>query len=262
MPPKPIIWVDRPKPKRFDGQYLTVERIEQKLDGYRVTIVQKHKNRLPAVYGRTVRQDLNLSSSLSSCGWYYYLISSMPPHSILDGELLHPKGFNFIKTALKERSSNLQFFAFACPYWDGKDMRFRWFQPSIAIDFVPDVSEQFPADASSIIEECKKRDWEGVILKCKPYEDWWKIKVTHTIDLQILDVNPGDGRLYGTVGSVWTKFGNVSGFTDDERQEIRIGRWMEVEFQGMVKERMRHARFVRWRNDLDDASNTTKNNPI
>lgn len=92
------------------------------------------------------------------------------------------------------------------------------------------------------------KNWEGLMLnKNVPYEfkrttNLIKVKKFLTIDLPIVEVLEGDGRLQGTLGAFVVKYGdntvNVgSGFTDDERKkywalrELLIGKIVEIKFK-------------------------------
>lgn len=91
-------------------------------------------------------------------------------------------------------------------------------------------------------------NWEGLMLnKNVPYDfkrttNLIKIKKFLTIDLPIVEVLEGDGRLKGTLGAFVVKYGdntvNVgSGFTDEERtkfwesRELLIGKIVEIKFK-------------------------------
>lgn len=92
------------------------------------------------------------------------------------------------------------------------------------------------------------KNWEGLMLnKNVPYEfkrttNLIKIKKFLTIDLPIVEVLEGDGRLQGTLGAFVVKYGDNtvkvgSGFTDDERKkywalrELLIGKIVEIKFK-------------------------------
>jgi len=93
-----------------------------------------------------------------------------------------------------------------------------------------------------------KQGWEGLMLnkdatyKCKRTTDLIKIKKFYTMDLPIVKVIEGDGRLKGTLGSLVVQYKentvNVgSGFDDEtrkifwEKRELLIGRVIEVKYK-------------------------------
>jgi ATP-dependent DNA ligase len=107
-------------------------------------------------------------------------------------------------------------------------------------------------------------DAEGVVLKVGHREGWFKVKEVRTADLVCTGVKPGraDGKFIGEAGSVegsaWREghlvaLGWFSGMCDGEREDIDgscVGRVFEVEYQYVgAGGRMRHPRFVRWRDD-------------
>lgn len=96
--------------------------------------------------------------------------------------------------------------------------------------------------------------WEGLMLnkdstyKCKRTTDLIKIKRFYTMDLPIVEVMEGDGRLKGTLGSLVVKYKdntvNVgSGFDDETRRrfwdnrELLIGRVVEVKYKEISKDK-------------------------
>lgn len=96
--------------------------------------------------------------------------------------------------------------------------------------------------------------WEGLMLnkdavyKCKRTTDLIKIKRFYTMDLPVVDVLEGDGRLKGTLGALVVKYKdntvNVgSGFDDKTRRrfwnnrELLIGRVVEVKYKEISKDK-------------------------
>lgn len=96
--------------------------------------------------------------------------------------------------------------------------------------------------------------WEGLMLnkdavyKCKRTTDLIKIKRFYTMDLPVVDVLEGDGRLKGTLGALVVKYKdntvNVgSGFDDETRRrfwnnrELLIGRVVEVKYKEISKDK-------------------------
>lgn len=99
-----------------------------------------------------------------------------------------------------------------------------------------------------------EQGWEGLMLnkdavyKCKRTTDLIKIKRFYTMDLPIVEVLEGDGRLKGTLGALVVKYKentvNVgSGFDDETRKrfwdnrESLIGRVVEVKYKEISKDK-------------------------
>lgn len=144
------------------------------------------------------------------------------------------------------------------------------------------------ATVESLQADAARIGIEGYVLKEHHYDGWWKVKVVHTADCVVTGIQPGEGKYKGFCGalklSVYKKpeccgLGHVlnagdcwvcvkcnahharelvevadcSGMTDMQRRAITkhdIGRVVEVAYQEMgSKGRLRHPRFVRWRDD-------------
>ena len=114
------------------------------------------------------------------------------------------------------------------------------------IEMVYEGSEQSKID--EWLDYAVDKGWEGLILnKDMPYEfkrtpSVIKLKRFSTVDLEIVDVIEGKGRLKGTLGAVVLNFkGNHvncgSGFTDEDRtqlwleRESLIGRVAEIKYK-------------------------------
>lgn len=113
------------------------------------------------------------------------------------------------------------------------------------------------ADQSEIdkwLQYAVDNDWEGIMLnkddyyRCKRVTSLCKIKRFYTMDLRVVDVVEGDGRLKGTLGSLVVEFkGNTvnvgSGYSDEQRAEIWnnrddiIGRVIEVKYKEVTKDK-------------------------
>ena len=98
------------------------------------------------------------------------------------------------------------------------------------------------------LDKAEENDWEGVMInldtpyECKRSKNLIKVKKFYTYDLEVIDMEEGDGRNKGTLGALVVKYKNNtvnvgSGFTDDERKylwenkEDIIGRVIEVKFK-------------------------------
>lgn len=99
-----------------------------------------------------------------------------------------------------------------------------------------------------------EQGWEGLMLnkdatyKCKRTTDLIKIKRFYTMDLPIVKVLEGDGRLKGTLGALVVKYKdntvNIgSGFNDETRREFwedrdnLVGRIIEVKYKEISKDK-------------------------
>lgn len=97
-------------------------------------------------------------------------------------------------------------------------------------------------------------DWEGLMLnkdaayKCKRTTDLIKIKRFYSMDLPIIDVLEGDGRLKGTLGALVVQYKNNtvnvgSGFDDETRRKFwaekdaLIGQIAEVKYKEVTKDK-------------------------
>lgn len=112
-------------------------------------------------------------------------------------------------------------------------------------------------DQSQIIkwlDYAVKQGWEGLMLnkdatyKCKRTADLIKIKRFYTMDLPVVKILEGDGRLKGTLGALVVQYKenvvNVgSGFDDETRRkfwetrESLIGRVIEVKYKEISKDK-------------------------
>ena len=113
------------------------------------------------------------------------------------------------------------------------------------------------SDQSQIIkwlDYAVEQGWEGLMLnkdavyKCKRTTDLIKIKRFYTMDLPVVEVLEGDGRLKGTLGALVVQYKentvNVgSGFDDETRKrfwdnrESLIGRVVEVKYKEISKDK-------------------------
>ncbi len=127
------------------------------------------------------------------------------------------------------------------------------------------------------LEYAVKHDYEGLMLnknttyKCKRTTDLIKIKRFYTMDLEVVDVIEGDGRLKGAFGAFVVKYKdntvNVgSGYSDELRTEIwnnkdkMIGKIIETKYKEITKDKktglesLQFPVFVRFRDDKTEES--------
>ena len=104
------------------------------------------------------------------------------------------------------------------------------------------------------LDKAEENDWEGVMInldtpyECKRSKNLIKVKKFYTYDLEVVDVEEGDGRNKGTLGALVVKYKdntvNVgSGFTDEERKDFWenrediIGRVIEVKYKEITTDK-------------------------
>ena len=104
------------------------------------------------------------------------------------------------------------------------------------------------------LDKAIEKDWEGLMLnkdatyKCKRTTDLIKIKRFYSMDLPVIDVVEGDGRLSGTLGALIVRYKNNtvnvgSGFNDEQRRALwekrseLIGRIVEVKYKEITKDK-------------------------
>ena len=122
---------------------------------------------------------------------------------------------------------------------------------------------------------------EGYVFKNGNKLDWAKWKPSPTIDCYVTGVTMGNGKYAGTIGSVQVSvysqdrlgvcvIADVSGMTDDERETMRelhrygalCGQVIEVAYQYVgSRGRLRHPRFVRFRDDKSQNMCLTDQDP-
>jgi DNA ligase-1 len=120
-------------------------------------------------------------------------------------------------------------------------------------------------------------DWEGLMInkdatyKCKRTTDLIKVKRFYTMDLRVVDVIEGDGRLKGTLGALVVEFnGNTvnvgSGYSDEQRTDIWnnrediVGTIVEVKYKEVTSDKktglesLQFPIFIRLRRDKTEPS--------
>lgn len=199
---------------------------------------------------------------------------------------------SYVKSALAQRSSELEFVGFAIE--GGIAPR----RPELAL---PELEREFaqhrvpfaefyhlPQDwikkPEDLFTEWSECGWnghgvEGIVFKNGNLLDWHKWKPTRTIDLVVTGITDGAGKYEGLPGSlvcsviiehgenhaITQEVANVSGMDDDTRELITsddVGRVCEVAYQYVgSKARLRHPRFVRWRDDKEAHACTADQDP-
>lgn len=272
------------RPKAFEWKGEKVAWAHAKRDGWRLTLVINEYGIIRG-YGRDLNVDLfKKYPLLYNANWVQRLVRKKVCDTIIDGELWAP-GFkaSIVSSMLARDSAHLlEFDVFAVPVIGGMDTRhvelenirnivvdkykMRW-APYRRVSPLEKTRESFLNDVEP--------DSEGWVLKAAHWDGWYKVKHELTADLIVTGIKEGDGRHIGAlgalIGSVHTPTGmrevaNVgSGLTDKDRDELMelhdkgqlLGRVMEVKYQYVAdRGRLRHPRFVRWRDDKPAAECT------
>lgn len=194
---------------------------------------------------------------------------------VILGELFYP-GFpaSYVKTGLANCDTNAKFEAFALlkvPNTTHEELA-NWTLENTAdtcayhgIPFVQFLtnSESF-ADCSVelLFNKTVCEDNEGFVFKDGNLKNWRKWKPEKTIDLICTGFTDGAGKYTNLIGSIEGSLADgravasVSGMDDQVRRDISfdknacIGRVFECKYQRVEsKGRLRHPRFVRWRDD-------------
>lgn len=178
-----------------------------------------------------------------------------------------------------------RFVAFDVLFYDGVDMRENplierqnFLREAINRYGNPLVNAiQGVKDSRAHYESIVEAGGEGVILKdlTSAYAEpgsWIKVKRYSTLDVIVTGFTEGKGKYVGQIGAAIVSVlsssgqtldvGQVSGMTDEVRLDMTqspgdwIGRVIEIAAQEFAKERLRHPRFKRVRQDSDPTSCT------
>lgn len=194
-----------------------------------------------------------------------------------------------VPTALKDQRGLLRVRAFAVPYEGGEPLTTYAAQAEYLKDMEVPTPTLFGFAPHMLTDEAltkyaTQRGFEGWMMKVETDEGprWWKYKLEGTADVVVLDTKDSKGYLKGTDGMVgslvvgvlctatthddhacwdleglsYREVAAVSGLEDEERDAMTAergslpGRVCEIRFQREGgKDRLRHPRFVRWRED-------------
>ena len=226
-----------------------------KLDGHRCLIV-KHKD-LVQIFARS-------GQLIEGCEEIEKIIAKSKYKSfVLDGELLAKVEDKSISSQERFRKTlkavhrkgiknDLEFFAFdVISYKEFKEKKsertynerrkilsdicndLKGYNKSIPIIYLPVIYEGHDFDkVEELLAKVRKKHLEGLMMNIndavyefKRTKSLLKIKVMDDVDLRILSVKEGSGRLKGTLGRIICnykgyKLGVGSGFTDEDRKQI------------------------------------------
>lgn len=251
----------RPKPRDWNGEEFT--QCERKLDGIRLTIIRDFDGKILAV-GR--KESLNYWPKIQYLSELKALIESMPPGTMVDGELHPAHGISTdVPSAIRMRQP-LTYSVFAMPFLNGVDFRqaalkiVRKTLTSCGFNITP--LEEFSGTRHDMQRLAVSRNIEGFVLKQFHYAGWYRIKPVHTIDAIVTATHRGKGRLENSLGSLQLAVFNGdhlidigrcgSGLNDDQRfsNQDLVGRVCEVMCDEItVHWKLRFPVFVRWRDD-------------
>lgn len=268
------MWIhDLLKPKDWDGKERPYMYIQQKFDGHRMAMFKQSDGSVKA-FGRKVRDDLELLQKyprLLDHPLVQEFQKQAPKLSSVDCEVYVPEGsVSEVKTALIDASKPLDIKVFAVPFWGGKD--FSRLLPTYSYQHIPEPycveTLKLATDKQSeseLLAWAIEAEYEGYVLKQNNYANWWKVKVTHTVDCLVTDVIDGKGRNLGLIGSlecsVYDPDGNLNvignvgcGLTDEMRfgfiGDDPVGKIAEIEYQSIgANGKIIHGRFIRFRDD-------------
>ena len=253
---------DRPKIRNYDGE--PIRFVQDKMDGFYCEVY------CSAEFGTMAFLRSRKENITSLLPWLPYI----PNESIVLGEL-HCQGTpaTSVITMLQERSSQLQFSAFAVPIWNGQDcfgkdfdyndfLRHQGFNtPNMFMEFLKPTTP----DVKQLLKSAAKRGIEGYVLKVSHLDGWYKLKPRKTVDAFVtgytisksltyfgelkgfrVEVRDGDASVViANVGS-----GLTAEFKHSCKPDEWIGKVMEVEYQSMAsKGRLQFPHFIRWRED-------------
>ena len=265
--------------KRTDFRYAHVKR-----DGHMMIISIKDSG-MPEVLSKNYNK-----KDLSWHPVWHNLVTKIPPGTVMYCELWRPgKPAAYISSGLVNKDTEMRLEVFAVPTGLPYSLELahvalecrRW-----GLDFVPFYDKRDeplslgPWPDEDITKCPLYPDSEGYVLKNSNMSEPFKYKPFKTADLLITGINAGKGKHLGKIGAIicsiedktaltgaqgaLTEVGNVSGMSDSMRDWMTmqhaagklIGRIAEVRYQYVnSKGRLRHASFVRMRDDKDVPDN-------
>ena len=245
-----------------------IEALHIKRDGHQTRVVKESSGKVIVL----TRNDIDITKQVKHLPFMSRALSQQPHSTIMFGELWIAGGAaSDIKTALKHRSCDmrLDFFGLQRAYGEPLEWSLQeaelWFQ-SKGFSFIPYRLCDFKKPSTAIEWMCKQelQDWdiEGYVLTKGNMQAVAKWKPVKTIDLICTGFTEGKGANIGLVGSITcstvggTELCTAGGFTEDMRLEISsneqkyLGKVVEIKYQCVASNgRLRHPRFVRWRED-------------
>lgn len=265
---------------------------QRKYDGWRLTLFSGvDKKGEYAAYSRQITPEHDLSTKLEYLPWFQHFCQGGWDYgTILDGELIYPgRNASYIPTALKQQDPYLQYVIFGTPLIGMNDCTrtpMNKLKETLLMQGLPvgvsfaDFDELNPVDwwhrpIQALIDDslhhARSRGWEGVVVKREVWGGWWKIKLDASDDLIVMGWRRGIGKFFGKMGALTLGYlddtgrlvecATCSGMDDATRDAFNpkedIGRVVEVTHNGVTEHgRLRHPRFIRWRDDKDPSECT------
>lgn len=242
----------------------------EKVDGHRLILGVRPKG----LDGKSVALTTtghDILDRIREVGYRWPLnVLKMPDDTWLDCELcVAGRPASYVKTALANGDPALAITCHAIPVFAGdlidcypledvEDMCIRHGVP------FTEWEHCWPKQLLSEWEtKARARKLEGWVFKRANYSGWYKLKVENTVDLVVTGFVDGNGKHIGLVGSLrgstyhntaLVEVACVGGMDDETRLAIDekrdLGRVMEVRYQQLGSGgRLRHPRFIRWRDD-------------
>ncbi len=244
----------RPKARAYDGECWV--RAEVKMDGWRLGVCIE--NGVPVFFGRKPRDlDLHVFDCMDQ-------FRGLPEDTIIDCELHIPgKNSTEVPRAIKDENMDLQCTPFAIYRW-GHEYIEDWTRHDnlMSVQFGVNVTDYHPNSWSraDLLQKAEFLGVEGFVLKEFPNRNWYKLKVTHTIDAVVTAIHMGSGSGFMKAGSVEVltecgKAGVVKLLDENDRVWLKDAAWykgrtLELTYDGLsAKGRLKFARFIRWRDD-------------
>jgi hypothetical protein len=268
----------RPKVKDWNpDKHTNIQYVQEKKNGYFLSLIVDEKGKFHAI-GK--KQDYTKEIIHREKFWRFH---NIPANTCIFGELyLSDRYYSSGKcitnykatdtiTAIKEGWNDLDFSAFAMPYYDGIDLtkenlgyvNHRILDLSISIPWMADHEKKF--DKEFLLYAIEKKGYEGFVLKEAHMTGWYKLKPVKTIDVIITGWEKSwSPQFFEELGalrvSVYTKDGSLKeiakvggGFTPKQRKAITkedIGKVIEVAYQDLQsKGRLQFPRFICFRDD-------------
>ena len=259
---------------RKPGPYkpeLDYQYVQAKCDGHRVMAIKvPETNSLMVV----TTSGHDVGPQLTQCGWYHQLCKRLQDQHWFDGEVYLPgKTAEHLKTAMVEGSNEIEFAAFGYSLAPGttsleelqrlcdahKIKTPTWSRCKAREAEKLLLGKNYDPQATAL-ENVRSLgvEFDGVVFKNGMYSEWGKLKHRKTVDCVVTGLMPGKGKYKGMVGSLacsvhGIEIAKAAMMPDEIRAEITendIGRVVEVEYERVASQgRLRHPRFLRWRDD-------------
>lgn len=227
--------------------------MQQKIDGIRLLVTHEHALTTRPTDIRAQYPDHPVWSHARRC------MRDLDHDAWLDCELYVPgSGAEAVKTGLARGTDNLRLAAFGASILRPEDKLDK--ASAVLVGIGLNVPHLHPV--GWFASDMRAPHSDGVVYKSLVYGEWARVKNRKTIDLLVTGIAPGVGKYTGQCGALrcsgmvngkLEEICRVSGMADDVRAGISsadIGRVVEVAYERVgSRGRLRHPRFVRWRDD-------------